>query len=39
MDRGGVYEIEKRKNCPTKMEMPLKWITLSKIFWTGTRMC
>ena len=22
-----------------KMEMPLKWITFSKIAWTGTRMC
>ena len=22
-----------------KMKMPLQWIELNKIFWTGTRMC
>ena len=38
MVRGGVYEMDRRKYCQ-KIEIPLKWITFNKIFWTGTRMC
>ena len=38
MDRGGIYKIDRHTKCQ-KMEMPLKWITFLKIFFTGTRMC
>ena len=38
LDREGVYEMERQTKCQ-KMEIPLKWKTFSKIFWTGTRMC
>ena len=34
MDRGD-YEMERRTKCQ-KMEMPLKWKTFSKIFWTAS---
>ena len=37
MDSGGVYEMERQTKCK-KLEMPLKWMTSSKICWTGTRM-
>ena len=38
MDLGGVYEMERQTKCQ-KMEMLLKWMTFSKIFWTGIIMC
>ena len=38
MDKGGVYEIDRRTKGQ-KMEMPLKWITFDMILGTGTQMC